>query len=48
MICYNCIGTPHILQVQTLAEPKALIPTRKGVAVAYDPVLLRDTSSKTE
>ena len=36
-IHYNCVGTLDIPQDLPLAEPKVLIQTRKGVAVAYEP-----------
>lgn len=37
-IHYNCVGTMEIIpQDLPLADPKVLIQTRKGVAVAYEP-----------
>lgn len=37
IIHYNCVGTLDIPQELPLAEPKVLIRTRKGVALAYEP-----------
>ncbi|MDD3335708.1 MAG: recombinase family protein [Eubacteriales bacterium] len=36
-IHYNCVGTLEIPQDVPLADPKVLIQTRKGVALAYEP-----------
>ena len=37
VIHYNCVGTLDIPQNLPLTEPKVLIQTRKGVALAYEP-----------
>ncbi|MDD2649341.1 MAG: DUF4368 domain-containing protein [Eubacteriales bacterium] len=38
-IHYNCVGTMEIPQDLPLADPKVLIQTRKGVALAYEPAV---------